>query len=246
VLSESAAELIWPDQPAVGRAFTVGTRLGLGGDRVGGVVVGVVGDVRDSGPAARARPTLYVAHAQFPVGDLTVVARGRRDAASLVEPIRDASAALDPDVAVFAVRSMERLESNVVATPRLYLSLLGLFAAVAIALAAVGVYGVMAQNVAGRTREMGIRLALGADRGDVVWMVVRSALALSLAGIAGGWTLAFVARTFIARLLFGVGPTDPPTYATVGAAALGVAVVAAWLPARRAARIDPATTLRSE
>jgi ABC-type antimicrobial peptide transport system permease subunit len=187
-----------------------------------------------------------VAHAQFPVDVFAVVVRTRRDTAALVEPLRAATAEVDPDLPVFRSRSLAGLESDAVAQPTLYLTLLGLFAAVAILLAAIGVYGVIAQNVASRRREIGIRLALGADRQGVVRLVIRNALVLAGVGVAGGWAMAYLARTVVGRLLYGVAATDTATYLIVGLISILVAVAAAWLPAQRAARVDPATTRRAD
>jgi putative ABC transport system permease protein len=246
IVSASAARAIWPDGEAVGGHFTVGSRMGLGGDRVGGRVVGVVGDVRDHGPASATRPTLYVAYAQFPVDVFAVVARARRDPLALAEPLRAATAEVDPNLPVFRAHSMTQLAENVVAQPRLYLALLALFAAIATALAAVGIYGVMAQNVAARRREIGIRLALGATRPAVVRLVVKGAMGLAVAGVSGGWLLAWFGRRLVSGLLFGVEPADATTYAGVAVLATVLSVAAAWLPARRAASVDPSASLRAE
>ncbi len=245
VLNESAARLFWPGTGAVGRRITLGTRLGLGGDRAGGEVIGVVGDVRDVGPAAPGRPTLYLSHAQFPMGFLTIAVRAP-ETDDLVSWLRSSVASVDPTVPVFRVRTMEQFASRAVAQPRLYLVLIAVFAVTAIALAALGIYGVMAQNVAARAREMGIRLALGATRHDVVTLVVRSAGRLAVIGLAIGVAIALVARGAIRRLLVGVEPLDATTYLVVGVATLAVALASAWLPARRASRVDPAGSLRAE
>jgi putative ABC transport system permease protein len=249
ILNESAARLFWPGTPAaaaIGRRIVLGTRLGLGGDRAGGEVVGVVGDVRDVGPALLPRPTLYIAHAQFPMGFLTVAARAPQQPDDLVNWLRASVAAIDPAVPVFRVRTMEQFASRAVAQPRLYLALLGVFASVAVALAAIGIYGVMAQNVAARSREIGIRLALGATRQDVVRMVIRTAGRLTAVGLVVGFGVALLARPAFLRVLVGVRPLDGPTYLLVGLATLAVALGAAWLPARRAAKVDPAGSLRAE
>jgi putative ABC transport system permease protein len=246
VINQTAATLLWRDADPLGHQFTLGTRMGQGGQNAGGTVVGVARDVRDFGPTTPIRPTVYLAHAQFPVDFMTVVIKARRDQSSVVEPTRALLAGLDSDLPMFRVRTMEQFAANAVAQPRLYLLLLGLFAGVAVMLAAIGIYGVLMHAVAQRTREIGIRLALGAGRGEVVRMVVRQAAVLALAGLVIGLALAFGATRFLRRLLFGVEPTDALTYALVATGLLGIAILASYLPARRASRIDPVTALRYE
>ena len=245
MLNESAARLFWPAASALGHRAVLGTRLGLGGERVGGEVVGVVGDVRDAGPAAPARPTLYVAHAQFPMGFLTMAVRAPGEPDDLVNWLRATVATVDPTVPVFRVRTMEQFASRAVAQPRLYLVLLGVFAIAALVLAAVGIYGVMAQNVAARSREIGIRLALGATRRDVVTMVIGAAGHLAIAGLGRARHRA-PGASGDSRLLVGVDPGDAPMYVVVSLATLAIAFCAAWLPARRAAKVDPVGSLRAE
>ena len=249
VLNEGAARLYFPGTgaaAAVGHRVVVGTRMGLGGERVGGEIVGVAGDVRDVGPGRAARPTIYVAHAQFPMGFLTLVVRapGARD--DLSRALRSAVADVDPAVPVFRERTMEQFASRIVAQPRLYLTLLTVFAGAAIALAAIGIYGVMAQNVVARSREIGVRMALGATRQDVVTMIIRSAGRLTVIGVAAGFSLAVLARPAIGRVIVGVSPADGLTYLAVGLTTLGIALAAAWVPARRAAKVDPVGSLRAE
>ena len=246
IVSEAAARLLWPGDVPLGHHFTVGTRLGQGGERAGGEVVGVVPDVRELGPTRPVRPTVYLAHAQFPMSFFTVTVKTRGEPGTLTEPARMLVAGLDPDLPVFRVRSMDQFAANVLAQPRLYVTLIGVFAAAAILLAAIGIYGVLAHGVAQRTREIGIRLALGARRGEVVSLVVRQAAVVALTGLVFGLALAFGASRLIEGLLFGVEPTDPLTYTAVALVLFGVAVIASYLPARRASRIDPIKALRYE
>jgi ABC-type antimicrobial peptide transport system permease subunit len=192
------------------------------------------------------RPTVYLAHAQFPVDFVTVTLKARGDAAAVAEPARTVLAELDPDLPMFRVRTMEQLADNAIAQPRLYLTLIMLFAATAILLAAIGIYGVLMHAVAQRTREIGIRLALGASRNEVIAGVVRQAAVLAAAGLGVGMLLAFSATRFVRSLLFQIEPSDAFTYASVTFGLLIVALVASYLPARRAARIDPITALRTE
>jgi putative ABC transport system permease protein len=244
VLNEEAARVLWPDEDPLGHSVTIGTRLGQGGERAGGEVVGVARNVRDFGPTGPLRPTIYLAHAQFPMDFVTITMKARRDPAGLVEPARGVLAELDANLPMFRVRTMEQFAASAVAQPRLYLTLLGLFALTAIVLAAIGIYGVLAHGVAQRTREIGIRLALGARRSEVVSLVVRQAVTLAATGLGLGLLLALAASRLIERLLFGVEPQDPLTYIAVAAVLLAIALLASYLPARRASRIDPIAALR--
>jgi len=244
VVNETAAARLWPGESAIGHEFTLGTRMGQGGPDAGGAVVGVVHDVHDFGPVQRIRPTVYLAHAQFPMGFMTVTLKTQGDPSATIAPLRALMAELDRDLPIFRVRSMEQIAGDSVAQPRVYLLLLGLFAGVAVLLAALGIYGVLMHAVAQRTREIGIRLALGAARTSVVTMVVRQAAVLAVAGLALGLALSLGASRLLTGLLFGITPTDALTYAVVAAGLLAVALLASYLPARRASRIDPIRALR--
>jgi len=246
VLNSAAARALWPDAEAIGHHVLLPTRLWRGGPRAGGEVVGVVGDIRDTGPARRARPTVYLAQSQFPSDYLTVLVKSTATPGDLVPWMRAAVGAVDPGVPMFRVRTMDEFAARAVAQPRLYLVLLGVFAMAAIALAAVGIYGVMAQNVGARTREIGIRVALGATRREVLSMVIGNAGGMAVIGVVTGIGIAVLARPAIATLLFGVQPIDLLTYTVVAVGSLTVALAAAWLPARRAASIDPVVVLKAD
>jgi predicted permease len=246
VVNDVAADLLWPGEVAIGHSLTIGTRLSQGGERAGGTVVGVARSVRDFGATGPLRPTVYLAHAQFPMDFFTVTLKARDNPAALVEPARALLARLDPDLPMFRVRTMEQFAANAVAQPRLYLTLIAVFAATAMLLAAVGIYGVLAHGVAQRTREIGIRLALGANRREVVGLVVGQAAALASGGLVLGLILASGASRLMRGLLFGVEPSDVATYAGVAGALFAIALLASYLPARRASRIDPITALRCE
>jgi putative ABC transport system permease protein len=247
LLNQAGAARVWPNQDALGHSLELGTRLGLGGARAGGTVVGIVADVRDYGPAVPVEPTIYLAHAQWPDDSMTVVAKARNgDPASLVQPLRSVLQELDADVPMFAIRSMPQISANAMAQPRLYLVLIASFAGTAMLLSAIGLYGVLTYAVGQRTREIGIRLALGAKRGEVLRMVMVQAGQLAVAGVAIGLAAAMLASRALRSQLFEIAPTDAATYAGVGLGLLLVALLASWIPARRAARIDPLTALRHD
>jgi putative ABC transport system permease protein len=246
VLNQAAATRLWTETDALGHQMEIGTRMGQGGARAGGTIVGIAADVRDHGPSARIAPTLYLSHGQFPVNSVTVVARGPGEPSALVEPMRTMLRQLDADIPMFRVRSMEQVAANAVAQPRLYMVLLACFASTAVLLAALGLYGVMAYAVGQRTREIGIRLALGARRGEVLGMVMRHAGGLAISGIVVGLAVAALASRVLQAQLFEVATTDIATYVAVGVGLLFVAFLASWIPARRAARVDPLTALRHD
>ncbi|MGE5745439.1 MAG: ABC transporter permease, partial [Gemmatimonadota bacterium] len=225
VVNDAAARRIWPDQDPVGHRLTVGTRLGLGDDhaRAGGEVVGVIGDLKEGALSQPAAPTMYLSHAQFPMGFMSIAIRTSGDPLLLAKPAQAALAATDPDVPLFRLRSMDQLVAASIAQPRLYALLLAVFALVAITLAAVGLYGVLAQTVAQRERELGVRMALGATARDVVGMVVKQATRLAAVGVVVGLAGGLAATRILATLLFGVKPFDPGTFVTVG---IGLFVIA--------------------
>ena len=246
VVNEAAARLLWPDQNPIGHSFVIGSTMGLGGERAGGEVVGVVGDVRDRSLAAPAKPTIYLSHAQFPMGYLSVAIRTVGDPLALSRQAQAALAAIDPDVAPFQVRSMDQLVASSVAQPKLYMLLLALFAVVAVLLVAVGLYGIVAQSVAQRRRELGIRLALGARGREVVALMVRQGIALVVVGLVVGLVAGLIATRVLRSLLFEVAPHDPLAFAGGALLLLATSAAACYLPARRATRVDPVEVLREE
>ena len=188
---------------------------------------------------------MYHAHTQRPGRALNIVVRtGTSDPAAAAPAIRAVLAELDPDLPVYNVKTMDARVEESLARRRFATTLLSLFAALAFGLAAIGTYGVMAYMVSQGTREIGIRMALGASPDRVSWMVVRAGIGIAAAGIVAGMAGSFVAARFMRSQLFAVSPTDPVTFATI-ALLLGLtALIAAYVPARRAARIDPIEVLR--
>jgi putative ABC transport system permease protein len=192
-------------------------------------------------------PELYIPYAQAPfLGQMSLVARTRVEPGSLAKAIQNEVAALDREIVLSDVKTMDRYLGAAVAQPRFSALLFGLFALLALSLAAVGLYGVMAYTVSQSTREVGIRMALGAQVGDVLKLVMRQGLALALAGIAAGLAGAFALTRLMSTLLFEVSATDPVTFVSISLLLVVVALLACWVPARRATRIDPLYALRRE
>jgi predicted lysophospholipase L1 biosynthesis ABC-type transport system permease subunit len=246
VVSATAGRMLFDGADPLGHRFDLGTGMGLGRGRVGGEVVGVVGDVKDASLRAPARPLVYAVHRQFPVGYLQVVLRTTGDPLALAEPARRAVAEVDPNVPLYQVRTLEQLLGASVAQARFMTMVLGLFATIALVLAAVGIYGVIAYAVAQRTRELGIRLALGARAADILWLILRQGAVLGGLGVALGLAGALLATRALERLLYQVTPSDPSTFTAGAVGLLAVALVASYLPARRAAGVDPVEALRHE
>ena len=214
-------------------------------------VVGVIADVKHLGPAAEARPEVSLPYSQLTSGFMTrwarglyFVVRGKMPAASLASSARAHVASLDPDMSLNQVQSMSALASDAVSEPRFRTILLGTFAALAITLASVGVFGVLSYFVTQRTREIGIRVALGATSGDILRMIVGRGLAFAGAGLVVGLLAAAPVVWSMQSLLFEVKPLDLTTILVVSAVLVLVATVASYLPARRALRIEPMTALR--
>jgi predicted permease len=246
VLSESAVRRFFPGEDPMGKRITLGWRRPDGLPKAGGEVVGIVGDVRELGLDKDEPAEIYVSHAQLPTRGMDVVVRSSVPPLSLAPSVERLVHELDPELPVARVQTLEAVVARSVSEPRFYMVLLAAFAAMAIALAAIGIFGVMSYAVTQRSREIGIRVALGADTGHVRAMVLRDALALALLGVAVGLAGAVALSRTIASLLFQMSPTDPATLAAVATALVAVALLASDLPARRATRVDPLDALRSE
>jgi putative ABC transport system permease protein len=246
VISQSLAQAYWPGEDPLGRRMRF-----FGMDSRSDpwlTVVGVVADVRDRSLAAKPSPTAYVFAPQMPLRTrygMTVLARTTGSADALIPSVRARIHAVDPDVPA-ELSTIEQIVSRSSVDRRFTAALLATFAGVAVLLAAIGLYAVLAFGVAERRREMGIRMALGAQRGAVRRMIVGEGLGLTLAGIVAGGVLSLGATRLLGSLLYGVAPTDVPTYAGVSLLLVLVALAASYLPAYRATRVDPLIALRAE
>ena len=230
-----------------GDGEALGQRVRTGFDGQGWVtIVGVVGDVHQSSLAEVTRPELYRPFAQWPWFDLTFVLRTSGDPVSLAADARRAVWTIDRDVPISDVTSLEHKVSQSIAQPRFYTALLVSFAIMGLVLGAVGIFGVLSFSVSGRTREIGLRMALGAARSEVLRMILRRGLGLALLGIAFGLLSAYWITGLMSGLLFGVGTRDPTTFGSVALVLIAVSVAASLIPARRATRIDPTEALRYE
>jgi predicted permease len=245
VLSRSAVRRFFPGEDPLGKQINLGWG-GADSPRAGGTVVGVVGDVKDHGLAEDHPPEAYLPYAQRPVRGMDLVLRTAVDPASLATAAAAAVRELDPDLPVTRVRTLEQIVSRSVAVPRFYALLLAFFAGTALFLAALGVFGVLSYGVAQRSREIGLRMALGARPADVLRMVVGQALRLAALGLLVGGASALVLSRTLVSLLFELTPTDPATFAMVALVLGAAALLAGALPALRAARLDPLEALRQE
>jgi len=242
MISTELARRFFPHSDPLGQRLNVGGK----GPPNEYTIVGVVGDVPYEGLARGATSAMYFPFAQFSQGQyrsFAVVMRGAVPPDDMAAALRTAVERLDPELAVAQVRTVRDLMDASVSANRFRAMLLGLFAALALVLAAVGIYGVMAFSVGRRSREIGVRIALGADTTQVYAQILREGLTVAIAGIAVGLTVAFAATRFMSALLFGVSATDPLTFAAVAFILILIAAVACLLPARRAARVDPAITM---
>jgi len=238
------ARIHWPDEDPVGQRF----RFGMGGDALF-TVVGVVGDIRQLGLDVPAAPEVYVPldQAIYPfLWPNNLVVRTDGDPLALAAAVRAAVWEVDPSQPVSDVRAMSQVLDIELANRNTQLTLIGAFAALALVLAAVGLYGTLSYTVSQSTNEIGLRMALGAEEGTVVRSVLRTALATALLGIGIGLVAAYALTRTIASFLYEVSPTDPATALAVAGVLLVVAALAAFVPARRAASVNPMTALRAE
>jgi putative ABC transport system permease protein len=242
VVSRAVAERHFPGENPIGM------RLKTGGctECEWTTIVGVVEDVKDHGLGAGVVPAMYVPFQQEPRRSMHLVVKTDVEPEALVSAVRGQVREIDPELALSSVGTMEDLMAISRGQARYRMTLLGTFAGVALLLAAVGIYGVTSYAVSRRTREIGIRMALGAGRGDVVRLVVGQGMGPALVGVAVGVAASLALARFVSSLLFGVSETDPTTFVCVVVLLTGVALAACYIPARRALRVDPLVALRYE
>ncbi|HET7622584.1 MAG TPA: ABC transporter permease [Gemmatimonadaceae bacterium] len=250
LINEALARRYFATEDPIGRRITLGMSHDTAGpgtpDAARGEIVGVVGDVKQGGLDSDVRPMVYVPFAHAPFDDMTVLVRSTADPRLVEAEIRSRVRELDAELPIFGLATMEQVVSDSVSQPRFYLFLLGGFAAVALLLAALGVYGVISYAVSQRTRELGIRIALGASEQRVVRLVLSAGFVLALTGVAAGLVAALYFTRLLRTLLFGIPSTDPLTFAIVALLLIAVAALAALIPARRAASVNPVIAMRAE
>jgi len=241
VVNELFAQHAWPSQDAVGK------RLRYRGDNTPWMtVVGVVRDVKHYGLDRPMIPGVYLPYAQMPLSGMTVVVRSSVTPSGMVPPIRALLRQADPELPMINAMTMAERLSQSMWVRRLYSWLIATFAGVALAMAIGGIAGVFSYVVSRRSHEMGIRVALGARKQDVLWLVMRQALALTSLGIALGLLCALATTPLLRNLLFGVRPIEPVTFTGICVMLTGVALAACWVPARRAMAVEPMAALRHQ
>ena len=242
VIDQTLARRYWPGENPVGQQI----KFGFGAGVKGVAIVGVVGDIKSDGFEAPSVPHIYVPMGQFAPVNAVVFLRSRGDVEHLGEAVRHEVEKVDPNVPVHSISSMDQIISRSLADRRFALELLGVFAAVALLLAAVGIYGVMSYSFSQRTHELGIRMALGAQQLDILRMALAEGMKIVVIGLASGLVGAAIVTRFFRSMLFDVGPADPITFVSVSAILAGVALFACYVPAQRATRVDPLVALREE
>jgi putative ABC transport system permease protein len=260
LINQSLVERYFPSEDPVGKQIQMGLLLGGDGSNlppsvasnapaIRFTIVGVTGDSLNRGLALPPEPQLTALFRQIPnlnFGFKNLIVRTALDPLQLAEPIRQQLHTLDPNVPFAEVYSMDQIMEQDTADRRYTTGLLALFAIFGVVLAGIGVYGVISYVVAQRTSEIGLRLALGAQHGDVLWMVIKQGLGMATAGALAGLLSAWVLRRAVAQLVFGISPADPATFLAAALLLVSIAAAASYIPARRAAKVDPMVALRYE
>jgi predicted permease len=243
IVNQAMAARYWPNEDVIGKRFVFSDTPK---EKDWFRIVGVVGDVKDTPSSPRAEPAFWWAHLQQPNSDMTVVIRSTSDPRALVDGLRDQVKKLDPSLAIADVRLLDQVADESVAMPRFAFSLVGLFAGLAIVLAAIGTYGVISYSVSQRIPEFGLRLALGAPPRELLRMVLVQAARLAVTGAVVGVVVALAMARVLRSLIYNVSPADPVTFISVGVMVIVIAMLACYLPARRAALASPMVALRTE
>jgi putative ABC transport system permease protein len=243
IINETAARHFWPDQQALGKRLKQGFPESTAPWRE---VIGVVADVKLEGLAQQTPMQIYLPVAQNSTSSFNLVARTETEPTTMASSIQAVIHTIDPDLPVYQIRSMNQVLERSIMTRRATMILLGGFATLAVVLAAVGIYGVISYGVIQRTREIGLRMALGAEPGQVMRLILRQGMSLILAGVSVGLIGAFALTRVISSMLFEVSATDPITFVGVPFVLTAIALLACYLPARRAMRVDPMAALRCE
>ena len=241
IINEAMARRYWPSEPALGGRIRSGPRVFE--------VVGIVADSKHQALNERPQPVLYFPLAQNPISTVRMMVRATGDPAALIPAIRESFRTIDPNLPLYDVRTMTEHMKTAVFAQRMAADLLGAMGVLALLLAAVGLYGVIAHSVSQRTREMGVRLALGASPGRLLSMIVGQGMRLTVAGLVIGLVAAgaaFGSIGAVRTLLPGISPLDPVTFIGVPLVLAAIALLASWIPARRAGRVDPLVALRYE
>jgi putative ABC transport system permease protein len=239
IVNQAFGQQFFPGQDPLGKNITFGA-----GDLH--QIVGIAGNVRQQGLRAESAPTMYVPYKQFPEPEMLLILRSGLPEAALATAAASTVRAIDPDVPLYDLATMEDRLARARSTQRANMTMMGIFAALALLLSAIGIFGVIAYMVSRRSLEIGIRMALGAQRRDVLRIVLGHGMILAIAGIAIGLVGALAATRALRSMLFEISPSDPWTLAAAAILFTAVAVAACYIPARRAIQIDPMTTLRHD
>jgi predicted permease len=242
VIDQTLARQYWPNENPLGQQL----KFAFGRGTQGLTIIGVAGDIKSDGFESPSVPHIYVPLGQFAPVNAVVFLRSRGDVEHLGEAVRHEVESVNPNVPVHSISSMDQIIAKSVANRRFALELLGVFAAVALLLAAIGIYGVMSYSFSQRTHEVGIRVALGAQRADILRLALGEGMRIVVIGLASGLVAAAIMTRFFRSMLFNVAPADPMTYLSVSAILAAVALLACYIPARRATRVDPLLALREE
>jgi len=245
IVDERFAQEYWPGQSAVGKRLKIHSD-GPDREQPWREIVGVVGHIKHYGVDRFSRESLYLPMNQYPMGDVTLVARTQNDPMQLVPSFRSEVLAIDNELPVSTIRTLMNVMEERSFVRRFTTAMMGAFALTALFLSMLGIYGVMAYSVAQRSHEIGVRMAMGAQVSDVLWLVLKRGLSLTGIGAFIGLVGAFVLNRFLASQLYGIGGLDPVTYAVVTAVLLSTALLACYIPARRAARSNPIDALKWE